>query len=549
MDLKRIFILSILMTILAYCVRQPAYAVSCSLTDNQNSMINSACTIDGTSTLEGGGNYITGQHNGNITISGADVTIQPETTLTWAAGKSIFIQNGGRILKAVSSQMKQVSLYDYLNQQLGFTVQAASPVKVLNQNLHVCTGDPCTVAAPGGLGNLVVEGQVKITGGNPGASKVLTSDANGVATWGSTSGIATGYQYDKHRRDITTDNVVSNQLVRKGWGYITMVGAPAGYWGPVTGTVSYGITFDDIPIVLFHGPGFKSAAPAPTALSQCTVNDVRMMVAYGIGQSSFTARLNGASQSDTVTGYACYTWVAIGTYAAGYGADIAETYLTTDFSLKQGDVVAIDEHGYIRKSSGRDDANIFGIISTKPGTVLGGTAGDSGLKPEEKSTNEQLIKEGKAKVATVALAGKVPLRVTLENGKIHAGDYLTASSLPGYAMRATSPGLIIGRALESYDGNTDTYFSGEAEFDQIIQMGKNGKTATDIVQNSRVGHGVVMALVDRGFYQGFQQQSLSQRIYRLEKTSVLLLAITVLAVSTVCFVVCTTKLNKQKKNT
>ena len=30
---------------------------------------------------------------------------------------------------------------------------------------------------------LEVNGQVKITGGNPGAGKVLTSDANGLATW------------------------------------------------------------------------------------------------------------------------------------------------------------------------------------------------------------------------------------------------------------------------------------------------------------------------------------------------------------------------------
>jgi hypothetical protein len=35
--------------------------------------------------------------------------------------------------------------------------------------------------------NLYVNGQVTITGGSPGASKVLTSDASGLASWGTTS--------------------------------------------------------------------------------------------------------------------------------------------------------------------------------------------------------------------------------------------------------------------------------------------------------------------------------------------------------------------------
>lgn len=33
-------------------------------------------------------------------------------------------------------------------------------------------------------GNLTVAGQVKITGGSPGAGKTLTSDASGLASWG-----------------------------------------------------------------------------------------------------------------------------------------------------------------------------------------------------------------------------------------------------------------------------------------------------------------------------------------------------------------------------
>ena len=39
-----------------------------------------------------------------------------------------------------------------------------------------------------GTAKLEVAGQVKFTGGSPGAGKVLTSDANGLATWETPTG-------------------------------------------------------------------------------------------------------------------------------------------------------------------------------------------------------------------------------------------------------------------------------------------------------------------------------------------------------------------------
>ncbi|MBI3495521.1 hypothetical protein HY065_02750, partial [Candidatus Berkelbacteria bacterium] len=53
----------------------------------------------------------------------------------------------------------------------------------------------------------------------------------------------------------------------------------------------------------------------------------------------------------------------------------------------------------------------------------------------------------------VALAGRVPINVTNENGPIKAGDYLTSSSTPGKSMKATAAGRVIGIALESFDGS------------------------------------------------------------------------------------------------
>ena len=52
----------------------------------------------------------------------------------------------------------------------------------------------------------------------------------------------------------------------------------------------------------------------------------------------------------------------------------------------------------------------------------------------------------------IALVGRVLVKVSTENGPIEVGDYLTSSSQPGVAMKATEPGMIIGTALELFDG-------------------------------------------------------------------------------------------------
>ncbi|MFH1232470.1 MAG: hypothetical protein V1651_01225, partial [Patescibacteria group bacterium] len=121
--------------------------------------------------------------------------------------------------------------------------------------------------------------------------------------------------------------------------------------------------------------------------------------------------------------------------------DLAENFPTLDDTIEAGDVVALSkievdktqseaEIGLIEKSSRQYQQNILGVISTAPGILLGKDATSS--KP-------------------VALAGRVPVKVSIENGEIKIGDFLTsASSTPGVAMKVTKSGTIIGMALESY---------------------------------------------------------------------------------------------------
>ncbi|MCA9328558.1 hypothetical protein KC959_02210, partial [Candidatus Saccharibacteria bacterium] len=85
-------------------------------------------------------------------------------------------------------------------------------------------------------------------------------------------------------------------------------------------------------------------------------------------------------------------------------------------------------------TNGAYDTNALGVISTRPGQVLGEA-------------------DGFGRPVIVGLKGRVPAKVSEENGEIKAGDYITASSEPGIGMKATRSGRVIGRALTDYDGN------------------------------------------------------------------------------------------------
>ena len=56
----------------------------------------------------------------------------------------------------------------------------------------------------------------------------------------------------------------------------------------------------------------------------------------------------------------------------------------------------------------------------------------------------------------VALLGRVPVKVSLENGEIKAGDALTSSTRKGYAAKAVKSGRIIGYAMEDYKTAANT---------------------------------------------------------------------------------------------
>jgi hypothetical protein len=114
------------------------------------------------------------------------------------------------------------------------------------------------------------------------------------------------------------------------------------------------------------------------------------------------------------------------------GADVAELY-TSDMVLEAGDIVATDGRIAIKAAEGDTKHQIIGIVSTAPGLTLGLGPDDSG--------------QG---AYPVALAGRVPVKISLQNGPIAVGDHITLSSVPGIGMKADPFDPTVGIALESY---------------------------------------------------------------------------------------------------
>jgi hypothetical protein len=122
------------------------------------------------------------------------------------------------------------------------------------------------------------------------------------------------------------------------------------------------------------------------------------------------------------------------------GADIGEVYYSQDGSLAPGEVVSMDREtpDAVARSGGAYDRYVLGVVSTQPGSVLSQTPLNGGTP------------------VIVALTGRVPVKVTAENGDIRAGDPLTSASEPGYAMKATGPGMILGHALSDFSSSTQS---------------------------------------------------------------------------------------------
>ncbi|KPJ85731.1 hypothetical protein AMJ57_01945 [Parcubacteria bacterium SG8_24] len=129
------------------------------------------------------------------------------------------------------------------------------------------------------------------------------------------------------------------------------------------------------------------------------------------------------------------------TNAAGWGTgsyDFAEMFPSDD-ALEPGELVMLDvsQEAHVKKADNSHESNgylLVGIVSTRPGFLAG--LNDVGSYP-------------------VALEGRVPAKVNLENGAINIGDPITVSTVPGEGRKADAESYVVGIALETYDGTQE----------------------------------------------------------------------------------------------
>jgi len=108
---------------------------------------------------------------------------------------------------------------------------------------------------------------------------------------------------------------------------------------------------------------------------------------------------------------------------------IAKNLEIADREVKVGDIVSQTKDGIFRSSTPYDE-KMVGVIGENPVLVF-----------------------GKATTTTfpVVTAGETLVRASNLNGQIKKGDFLTSSSKPGLAQKATQSGFVLGKALEDFD--------------------------------------------------------------------------------------------------
>lgn len=132
-------------------------------------------------------------------------------------------------------------------------------------------------------------------------------------------------------------------------------------------------------------------------------------------------------------------------------SDLAEVY-PTDEALQPAEVVTPDEidDGEWTRATAADEGPLR-VVSTDPGVLLGEPQNE-GSSPVTEEHPWRLPSDH----VPIALEGRVPVKVTAQNGAIETGDALAVSPTPGVAERADEGDPVIGKALEDLEAGTGT---------------------------------------------------------------------------------------------
>ncbi len=198
-----------------------------------------------------------------------------------------------------------------------------------------------------------------------------------------------------------------------------------------TATSAYGLigTAQAVNPLVFQGFGGKVGIGTTTPGSTLEVNGNVTLTANSGGSMTYP---DGTVQSTA--------WNGVLT-----GGDYAESVavLGSREKYEPGDVLVIDpsSEGIFLRSSVPYSTAVTGVYSTKPGLI-----------GRRQLTTRAHMKEE----VPMAMTGIVPTKVTVENGSIKPGDLLVTSSRPGYAMKGTDRGQMLGAVIGKAIGRLDS---------------------------------------------------------------------------------------------
>lgn len=161
---------------------------------------------------------------------------------------------------------------------------------------------------------------------------------------------------------------------------------------------------------------------------------------------------------------------------AGDAIDVAEYIYDTNGDTEAGDVLIADINNEesVLKSQIPFQTSVLGVVSTAPHLTMG-----MDLVIDEE-TGEPIPG---VSATRLALTGRVPVKISEENGPIQPGDLLTTSSIPGHAMKWT---LLDVNKAKDFEELKSMLAENERRRNAIIgkAVGSSGK-----------GEGTVMVLI------------------------------------------------------
>ena len=171
---------------------------------------------------------------------------------------------------------------------------------------------------------------------------------------------------------------------------------------------------------------FASDGDAQWAVQHNPGSDDKFQVVQVLGDGSLDTRLAITDEGET----------QVDVLRIMGGADIVEGFEAGATDLAPGTVMVADRAraGRITTSDTAYDRAVIGVVSGASGVRAGLYLGQDGRLDGE---------------TPVAIAGRVFVHCSAENGPIGPGDLLTTSGTPGHAMKATNSasGAILGKAL------------------------------------------------------------------------------------------------------